>query len=383
MTFCLVDNATIADIGLEYPFFCGMQPRRHLLSKVGSRERPCAAIVRDFLVPFSTPKTGTTTTTTTAAASKPLALVVQFHALHNPIEDVRLRLSAHKSDETESSCREKTLAEKEEEERRRRMKEKAKEAEKEEEEEEMTESEKAQRRGFSPISAGEDDGRGAEEEERERDEVKIGKRLVRRSHGFLPRDKGQLETQVKIRRKRLSEGLLPGVEAVAEVNEAGEAPSSLGRLSAERLAGDDNDDDDDEKTSLSRRSIFEDGFWCAGTKMCIWRNSTCDGFDSCLDGGSDEMDCPVEEVVTTTTYTTTSATTTNIATTMTRTATSSAGEAESTNSSLRFGERPETGAEAEMTFARRGVVEETNTSTVDGVSGNAESSVHVAKRILL
>ena len=84
-------------------------PETGFHSKFAGRQRPCAARVKDFFVPFSSPgksaRGGESSTTTTTTQRKPLALVVQFHALHNPIENVRLRLTAYKRGESGATCR--------------------------------------------------------------------------------------------------------------------------------------------------------------------------------------------------------------------------------------------------------------------------------------
>ena len=53
LTFALVDNDTISNVGKGKPFFAGMQRQSHLLNNFEGRKRGCASVVKDFRVPLS------------------------------------------------------------------------------------------------------------------------------------------------------------------------------------------------------------------------------------------------------------------------------------------------------------------------------------------
>lgn len=133
-----------------------------------------------------------------------------------------------------------------------------------------------------------------------------------RKTGFFP-ESGKLPSR---RAKRLSEGLRPAFEAVKEAVVGSDAGVDEGVVAS----GKRNDG--------SASAV--DGFWCSGTQLCIWKNSTCDDVDSCLDGGSDESDCEPETTATTTTTTTTTSTTT-----ATTASSSSLTETDSTDNSIK------------------------------------------------
>jgi len=229
---CLVANSTIGEISRDRPFFCGMQRKKHLVSEYAGRPRPCAAIVKDFFVPFSSPSVG--------HQNYPLALVIQFHALHNPIENIEMQLTAHKHGQTRRSCEGKMIGDSAP--------------------HQLEKDEDARKTGFHPR--------------------KVGKSTLNRF-------------------KRVSAGLQPSVDAVGEAMEEDSVDEGVA--------------EEEEQGS----EILE-GFWCSGSKLCIWKNSTCDDGDSCLDGGSDERDCEPETTKSAKTMTTKSTTTTTISMTSKR-----------------------------------------------------------------
>ena len=70
---------------------------------------------------------------------------------------------------------------------------------------------------------------------------------------------------------RSADGFIPAKDSDVE---DGEEDADEDRVTPELIV--------DEVTTAAPRPRFE-GFWCASTQLCIWNESRCDGFNSCLD----------------------------------------------------------------------------------------------------